>query len=200
MAKVSALKRKKMSRGKSVPWNKGISVGRKRPLTLKQIHAIRVRLKATERLRELALFDLAIDSSLPAIDLVRLRVRDIAKAHRVLNLATISPSESDRPIQFWTSAETRKAVAAWIAHKELNPNQYLFPTRLHASPYISVRQYARLIEAWVGAIGLDARFYGTESLRRTKPALVYRRTKDLSAAQSLLRHVKLESTTRYLGA
>ena len=193
------LKRKKTSRGKSVPWNKGIAVGSKKPLTLKQIDAVRNRLKVNERLRELALFNLAIDSSLPSIDLVRLRVRDVAKAHRILSLATITQNESKHPIQFWISAETRKAVAAWIAHKGLNPSQYLFPSRLHASPFISVRQYARHIEAWVADIGLDPGFYGTESLRRTKPALVYRQTKNLLTAQSLLRHVKLESTKRYLG-
>jgi integrase len=196
---VFALKQKKKSHRKSVPWNKGVAVGSKRPLTLKQIHAIRVRLKAPGRMRELALFNLAIDSSLNATDLVQLRVRDIAKGHRVLSLATLPQRESQRPIQFWISAETRKALAAWIAHKTLSANQYLFPTRLHASPFISVRQYARLIEAWVGDIGLDDSCYGTESLRRTKPALVYRRTKNLPAAQSLLRHVKLESTARYLG-
>jgi len=196
---VFALKSKKRARGKRIPWNKGIAVGSKRPLTLKQIHGIRNRLEVKERLRELALFNLAIDSSLNANDLVQLRVSDITKGRRIVSLATITQTQSQHRMQFWISAETRKTVAAWIAHKGLKPGQYLFPTRLHASPYLSVRQYARLIEAWVGDIGLDARCYGTESLRRTKPALVYRQTKNLRTAQSLLRHVKLESTARYLG-
>lgn len=189
--------RKKKSRRKSAPWNKGLSVGRKSPLTLKQIHAIRLRLKATERLRELALFNLAIDSSLNAIDLVQLRVSEIARGHRVLSLATITQSESQRPIQFWISAETRKAVAAWIAHKELKASQYLFPTRLHAWPHISARQYARLVDSWVSAIGLDSSRYSTQSLRRTKPALIYRKTKNLAAAHSLLHHSRLRSTARF---
>jgi hypothetical protein len=193
------LARKTVSRKKLVPWNKGKQVGQKLPLTPQQIRAIRSRLTADQKLRELALFDLAIDSSLCAIDLVRLRVRNIAKGSRVLSSVTMTQTESQQPLQFELTAQTRASAARWIAHRELTPNQYLFPTRLHASPFISVRQYARLIEAWVGSIGLKPSRYGTESLRRTKPALVYRRTKSLSAVQSMLRHVKRESTVRYLG-
>ena len=189
---------KRKSRSKLIPWNKGKQVGQKLPLSLQQIRAIRSRLKAAEKPRELALFDLAIDSSLCATDLVRLRVRDIARGRRVLSRVTITQIETKLPLQFEMTAPTRVSIARWIAHKALNANHYLFPTRLHASPYISVRQYARLIETWVGGIGLDARLYGTESLRRTKPLLIYRRTKNLRAAQLMLRHVKLESTVRYL--
>jgi integrase len=196
---VFELTRKKKSRRNLVPWNKGKLVGQKLPLSLQQIRAIRSHLKAAEKIRELALFDLAIDSSLCAIDLVRLRVRNIAKGRRVLSRVTMTQLETRQALEFEITAQTRNAVANWIAHKALNANDYLFPTRLHASPYISVRQYARLIEAWVNAIGLDARGYGTESLRRTKPALLYRRTRDLTQVQSLLRHVKRESTVRYLG-
>jgi integrase len=193
------LARKTVSRKKLVPWNKGKRVGQKLPLVPQQIRAIRSRLKADQKLRELALFDLAIDSSLCAIDLVRLRVRNIAKGSRVLSNVTVTQLETRQPLQFELGAQTRDSVARWIAHRELAPNQYLFPTRLHASPYISVRQYARLIEAWVESIGLKASRYGTESLRRTKPALVYRRTRSLPAVQQMLRHVKRESTVRYLG-
>jgi integrase len=193
------LKRKKKSRSKSAPWNKGIQVGHKLPLNLTQIRSIRIRLKAIERMRELALFNLAIDSSLSAIDLVQLRVRDIARGRRVLSRATITQIETQRLIQFEISAETRHAVAPWIAHKKLKPNQYLFPTRLRASPHVSARQYARLVDSWVSAIGLDPSDYGTQSLRRTKPALIYRKTKSLAAAQSLLRHSRLRSTARFFG-
>jgi integrase len=194
---VIVLNRKRKSRGKRASWNKGIAVGRKSPLTLKQIHAIRNRLEADERLRDLALFNLAIDSSLNAIDLVQLRVSDIARGRRVLSLATITMIESQRRIQFWISAETRKAVAAWITHREIKPTQYLFPTRLHAIPHVSARQYARLLDSWVSAIGMDSSRYGTQSLRRTKPALIYRKTKNLAAAHSLLHHSRLRSTARF---
>jgi integrase len=193
------LARKTKSRGKVVPWNKGKQVGQKLPLTAQQIRSIRSRLKADHKLRELALLDLAIDSSLCAIDLVRLRVRQVAKGSRILARTTIMQIETQRPLEFELTAQTRDSVGRWITHREIGANQYLFPTRLHASPFISVRQYARLIESWVSDIGLDARRYGTESLRRTKPALLYRRTRSLPQVQRMLRHVKLESTARYLG-
>lgn len=191
--------KKTKSRSKLVPWNKGKQVGQKLPLTPRQIRTIRSRLKSARQLRELALFDLAIDSSLCAIDLVRLRVRDVAQGGRILSRVTVTQTGTRQPLHFQMTAQTRSSLTRWIAHKALGANRYLFPTRLHASPYISVRQYARLIEDWVSGIGLDASRYGTESLRRTRPALVYRRTRSLAAVQSMLRHAKRESTLRYLG-
>jgi integrase len=193
------LTRSRKSPRKRIPWNKGKQVGQKLPLTARQIQSIQRRLQADPQPRALALFDLAIDSSLCAIDLVRLRVRDVAKAGRVQSRIHFKQAETQQALQFELSAQTRSAVAQWIAQRKLAANNYLFPTRLHASPFISVRQYARLIETWVAGIGLDASRYGTESLRRTKPALTYRRTGSLSEVQSMLRHAKRESTVRYLG-
>jgi len=192
------LKRKRKSRSKRGPWNKGQQVGRKLALGLNQIRSIRSRLKAAQRIRDLALFNLAIDSSLNASDLVQLRVGDIAKGRRILTQATIVLPASPHPGCFALSSETRHAVAAWIEHQELKANEYLFPTRLHAWPYLSVRQYARLVKSWVSSIGLDPRDYGTQSLRRTKPALIYRKTKNLVATQKLLGHSRLRSTARFL--
>jgi len=193
------MKRKRKSRSKRGPWNKDRQVGRKLALGLPQIRSIRSRLKSAQKMRDLALFNLAIDSSLNAIDVVQLRVRDIAKGGRILSRATITPPESQRPSQFEISAETRHSVAAWIAREKLKPAQYLFPSRLHASPYLSARQYARCVESWVSSIGLDPSDYGTQSLRRTKPALIYRQTKNLLAAQLLLGHSRLRSTARFFG-
>ncbi len=62
-----------------------------------------------------------------------------------------------------------------------------------------MRHYARMINVWVSQIGLDPAAYGTHSLRRTKPTLIYQRTKNLRVVQLLLGHTKLESTVRYLG-
>jgi len=196
---VFVLKRKSKSRSKRGPWNKGKQVGRKLPLSLKQIRSIRNRLKSAQKMRDLALFNLAIDSSLNALDIVQLRVCDIAKGRRILSRVTITPLESQRPSQFEIAAETRNSVAAWIVQEKLKPAQYLFPSRLHASPYLSPRQYARLVESWVSSIGLNPSDYGTQSLRRTKPALVYRQTKSLLAAQLLLGHSRLRSTARFFG-
>jgi integrase len=196
---VFILKRKRKSRSKRGPWNKGKQVGRKLPLKLKQIQSIRSRLKSAQKMRDLALFNLAIDSSLNALDIVRLRVCDIAKGRRILSRVTITPLESQRPSQFEITAETRNSVAAWISQEKLKPAHYLFPSRLHASPCLSARQYGRLVESWVSSIGLDPSDYGTQSLRRTKPALIYRQTKSLLAAQLLLGHSRLRSTARFFG-
>jgi len=81
----------------------------------------------------------------------------------------------------------------------LSGSDYLFRSRIHDSPHLSTRQYARLVHRWVRSIGLDDAAYGTHTMRRTKASLIYRRTKNLRAVQLLLGHTKLESTVRYLG-
>ena len=193
------MKRKRKPASKRAPWNKGKRIGRKLPLSLKQIRSIRIRLKSARQMRELALFNLAIDGNLSAGDIVQLRVCDIAKGRHILSRATIAQLESQRAIQFEITDETRASVAAWIAHEKLKSDQYLFPSRLSESPHLSSRQYARLVASWVRSIGLDPRVYGTQSLRRTRAALIYRRTKSLLAAQLFLGHTRLRSTARFLG-
>lgn len=107
--------------------------------------------------------------------------------------------KTQRPIQFEITEQTRDAVASWIAKAQLRPEQFLFPSRVHASLHISTRQYARIVDRWVGSIGLDPATYGTHTMRRTKATLIYRRTRNLRAVHLLLGHTKLESTVRYLG-
>ncbi len=184
---------------RKVPWNKGKLIGQKPPLKLKEIWAIRIRLQLAHRLRDLALFNLAIDSKLRGCDLVRLRVCDVAQGGRVAARASVMQRKTQRAVQFEITEQTQAAVAAWIAKAKLRSDQFLFPSRLTMSPHISTRQYARLLKSWVAAIGLDPHAYGTHSLRRTKVTLIYRRTKNLRAVQLLLGHTKLESTVRYLG-
>ena len=181
------------------PWNKGKLVGQKTPFKLKEIWAIRIRLQIANRTRELALFDLAIDSKLRACDLVRLRVRDVSHSDRVAARAIVMQQKTKRPVQFEITEQTKEAVASWITHARLKSEDYLFPSRLHESPHLSTRQYARMVDGWVREIGLDPAAYGTHTLRRTKASLIYRRTKNLRAVQLLLGHTKLESTVRYLG-
>ena len=181
------------------PWNKGKLVGQKAPLKLKDIWAIRVRLQLYDRTRELALFNLGIDSKLRACDLVALRVRDVSHGGRVSARAIIMQQKTQRPVQFEITETTRDAVAAWISRAALKSEDLLFPSRVHASPHLSTRQYARILHSWIGEIGLDPAGYGTHSMRRTKASLIYRRTKNLRAVQLLLGHSKLESTVRYLG-
>jgi integrase len=104
-----------------------------------------------------------------------------------------------RPVQFEITEQSRDALAAWIARAHRTPDEFLFPSRVSRSPHLSTRQYCRIVGSWVESIGLDPAAYGTHSLRRTKPTLIYRRTKNLRAVQLLLGHTKLESTVRYLG-
>jgi integrase len=181
------------------PWNKGKLVGQKTPLRLRDIWAIRVRLQIAERTRDLALFDLAIDSKLRACDLTTLRVRDVANGEHVSSRAIVMQQKTQRPAQFEITEQTRSALAVWIHRAQLRSEDYLFPSRLHRSDHLSTRQYARIVKGWVKAAGLDPAMYGTHTMRRTKASLIYRRTKNLRAVQLLLGHTKLESTVRYLG-
>ena len=184
---------------KREPWNKGKLVGQKAPLRLKDIWAIRIRLQLGERIRELAMFNLAVDSKLTSCDLVKLRVRDIAHGDRVAARAVIMQQKTQRPVQFEITEQTREAVASWIQLAALRADDFLFPSRVRSSPHVSTRQYARIVYRWIREIGLDASPYGTHTLRRTKASLIYRRTKNLRAVQLLLGHAKLESTVRYPG-
>jgi integrase len=181
------------------PWNKGKLVGQKAPLRLKEIWAIRIRLQLAERTRELALFNLAVDSKLRSCDLVSLRVRDITHGERIAARAIVMQQKTQRPVQFEITEQTRASVAALIHLSNLRSEDYLFQSRLRSSPHLSTRQYARIVHQWVREIGLNSAAYGTHTLRRTKASLIYRRTKNLRAVQLLLGHAKLESTVRYLG-
>lgn len=181
------------------PWNKGKLVGQKPPLKPKDIWAIRIHLQNGLQIRDLAMFNLAIDSKLRGCDLVNLRVRDITHGNQILPRAMVVQRKTQRPVQFELTEPTRSAVAAWIAKAGLKPEQYLFTSRLARSPHVSTRQYARIVHQWIAAAGLDTSAYGTHSMRRTKATLIYKRTKNLRAVQLLLGHTKLESTVRYLG-
>ena len=181
------------------PWNKGKLVGQKTPLKLKEIWAIRIRLQLRRDARNLALFDLAIDSKLRACDLMRLRVRDVSHGDRVASRTIVMQQKTQRPVQFEITEQTREAVATWVERASLKPEDYLFSSRLNALSHVSTRQYARIVDGWVNEIGLNPATYGTHTLRRTKASLIYRRTKNLRAVQLLLGHSKLESTVRYLG-
>lgn len=183
----------------TVPWNKGKLTGQKAPLRLCDIWAIRVRLQLSDEARDLALFNLAIDSKLRACDLVKLKVRDISHGSQISSRAIVMQQKTKRPVQFEITELTRKAVRAWIDQAKLGPEDALFPSRLHDSAHLSTRQYARIVHKWVCSIGLDDSAYGTHTMRRTKASLIYRRTKNLRAVQLLLGHTKLESTVRYLG-
>ncbi len=181
------------------PWNKGKLVGQKLPLKLKEIWAIRIRLEMARDRRDLALFELAIDSKLRSCDLVKLKVRDISHGNIISTRAMVMQQKTHQPVQFEITEQTRDALSCWIDEKQLQPDDYLFKSRFVDSPHISTRQYARIVDSWITKMGLDSVSYGTHSMRRTKVSLIYKRTGNLRAIQILLGHTKLESTVRYLG-
>src|SRR5271155_3250070 len=127
------------------PWNKGRLTGQKRPLKPKEVWTIRVRLQLERRGRDLALFNLAIDSKLRGSDLVRLRVNDVCNGGRVQDRATVIQRKTGRPVQFEITEQTRAAIREWLDGTALTANQYLFPSRLQGRPHLSTRQYARIV-------------------------------------------------------
>jgi integrase len=181
------------------PWNKGRLIGQKRPLRPKEVWAIRVRLPLEQRRRDLALFNLAIDSKLRGCDLVRLRVSDVCVAGRVQDRTTVIQQKTGTPVQFEITEQTRAAIRDWLADAAPGDRKYLFPSPFHEQPHLSTRQYARIVHRWVEQAGLEGAAYGTHSMRRTKAAQIYKKTGNLRAVQLLLGHTKLESTVRYLG-
>lgn len=155
--------------------------------------------RSVGRGRNLALFDLAIDSKLRACDLTKLRVRDVAHGAHVSSRAIVMQQKTHRPVQFEITAQTRAALETWLNQAHLRNDNFLFPSRQRTSAHLSTRQYSRIVKSWVASIALDPASYGTHSMRRTKASLIYRRTKKIRAVQILLGHTKLESTVRYLG-
>ena len=151
------------------------------------------------RARDLALFDLALDSKLRGCDLAAMKVSDLVSASGVRSRVMILQRKTGRPVQFEVTEQTRRSVASWIERKGLGPGDWLFPSRKKQGAHLSTRQYARFVDRWITLIGLDPSAYGTHSMRRTKVSLLYKKTGNLRACQLLLGHTKLESTVRYLG-
>jgi len=182
-----------------VPWNKGRVTGQKPPLKPREVWAIRVRLQISDRVRDLALFNLAIDSKLRGCDLTHLRVEDVMQSDQVRTRALVSQRKTGAPVQFEITEQARAAVARWVNGKGLESSDWLFPSRVDKTKPMTTRQYGRLVDEWIAEIGLSPAAYGTHSLRRTKAALIYRKTGNIRAVQLLLGHTKLDSTVRYLG-
>ena len=181
------------------PWNKGKLIGAKPPLRPRHVWSIRTRLMVEHRTRELAMFNLAIDSKLRGCDLMALKVEDVAPNGYTIDRATVRQRKTGRPVKFELTEQTRQAIEDYLQASGKKPGEFLFASRRQGGRYMTTRQYARLVAEWIGGIGLDPRLFGTHSLRRTKATLIYRRTGNLWAVQLLLGHTKIESTVRYLG-
>jgi integrase len=181
------------------PWNTGRTPGAKRALKPQQIWAIRFWLDRERRMRDRALFDLAIDSKLRGCDLVRIRIGDLVSGGRVRNRAIVIQTKTGRPVQFELLEPARGSLLAWLERRGGALEDFAFPSRIDHSDHLSTRQYARLVDEWVSGIGLRREDYGTHSMRRTKASIIYKQTGNLRAVQILLGHTKIESTVRYLG-
>jgi integrase len=171
---------------KRVPWNKGKLTGAKPPLRPKHVWSIRTKLQIEGRARDLAMFNLAIDSKLRGWDVVAIRVEDVAGGGYTADRATVRQRKTGRPVRFELSEQTRQAVDDYLRATGKRPGEFLFTGRRGPDRNMTTRQYARLVSAWIGSVGLDPRLFGTHSLRRTKATLIYRRTGNLRAVQLLL--------------
>ena len=185
---------------KRVPWNKGKIVGAKPPLRPKHVWSIRTKLQVEGRMRDLALFNVAIDSKLRACDVVALKVDDVAPSGYASDRASVRQKKTGRPVKFELTEATRQALDDYLRATSKKRGDRLFTgCRGDQDRGLTTRQYARLLSGWLAGIGLDPHTFGTHSLRRTKATLIYRRTGNLRAVQLLLGHTKIESTVRYLG-
>ena len=180
-------------------WNKGKLIGQKSPLTPPQVWAIRVRLELADNKRDLAMFNLALDSKLRGCDLMKLRVADIQTGHEIRSRAKVIQKKTGKPVQFEITKNTREALIDWITFKRLDVYDWLFPSRKNKDNSMTTRQYARVVKKWIESIDLPMSSYATHSLRRTKATLIYRKTGNLRAVQLLLGHEKIDSTVKYLG-
>ena len=187
------------SRPGRLVWNKGKLTGPKPPLRPGHVWLIRAKLQLERRARDLALFNLAIDSKLRGCDLIALRVDDVAPNGYAVDRANIRQRKTGRPVRFELTEQTRQALDDYLRASGRKPSQCLFPGRRGPDQPLTTRQYARLVAEWVRSIGLDPPKYATHSMRRTKATLIYRRTGNLRAVQLLLGHTRIESTVRYLG-
>jgi integrase len=180
-------------------WNAGTKVGAKRALKPKQVWAIRFFLDQHRRLRDRALFDLALDSKLRGCDVVRIKIGDVVSGGQVRSRAIVVQRKMGRPVQFELLADARGSLLAWLERRGGTLADYVFPSRIDHAHHLSTRQYARLVDEWVTGVGLRREEFGTHSLRRTKASIIYKATGNLRAVQILLGHSKIENTVWYLG-
>ncbi len=182
---------------KRIPWNKGKLTGAKPPLRPKHVWANTNKAQIDQQARDLALFNLAIDSKLRSCDVVALKVDDNAPNGYALDRSTVRQKQTGRPVRFELTEPTRQAIDDYLKVAGKKPGEFLFSGR-RAGQSMTTRQFARLLSEWLTSIDLDPHVYGTHSLRRTEATLIYRRTGNLRAVQLLLGHTKIESTVRYL--
>lgn len=186
--------------------NKNKSIGKKLPLQWDQVQAIKTALVNMGTPRDRALFALAIDSSLRGHDILQLRRRDICGPEGVLEQIRVQPSKTKdstgKVVIFEPLPYTRQMLRELIEAEDISWDGYLFvrTVKKYRSPApLSERTYQNLVKKWVGYIGLGGELYGTHSLRRTRPAHIYKNTGNLRVCQIILGHTSITNTQEYLG-
>ena len=154
-------------------WNAGRKVGTKRPLKPRQIWAIRFHLDREHRLRDRALFDLAIDSKLRGCDLVKIKIGDLVTGGKIRTRAIVMQQKTGGPVQFEIVSDARGSLLVWLERRGGSVEDYVLPSRIDHSTHMSTRQYYRLVDEWVSAVGLRSADYGAHSLRRTKASIIF---------------------------
>jgi integrase len=186
---------------KSTPWNKGKSLGQKQPFTPQQARMIRDLLEAGQDWRDLALFNVAVDTMLRASDLLKLKVEDVSDhTGAIVAEFPIQKKKRGKPHVVMLSDKSKRALEQWIKASGKWSGDYLF-TRLKGQVHepISRRQYANIIKGWAKLVKADPKNFSTHSGRRTKSVAVYQRTQNIAACQELLGQKSLGATASYLG-
>ena len=180
-------------------WNTDVTVGRKKPLTRKEVKRLHTMLQSGDRLRELAMFDLAIDSMLRASDLLRMKVSDVRDSRgRIKSEFGVKQGKTGEPVECRLTDTTRKVLARWIKGRSLSSNDFLFPGR-RPGTRLCRRRYQEIVKQWVKMLGLPHELYGTHSLRRTKASMLYEQTLDAAKVQYVLGQCTLSAAQAYLG-
>jgi len=189
-----------LSKEKFVPWNKGRTVGQKKPLTLKQANKIKSNLERQNKLRDLALFSCAFDTMLRGVDLLSLKVSDVQDSNgNIRNEFFVRQKKTDKGIQVGLTPFSQNILKSWIIISELKACDFIFIHQRGQNKHvITTDHYRRLIKGWVKAIGLDPSDYSTHSMRRSKAVMIYEVTKRIDVIKSLLGHQSLSSTYYYL--
>ena len=180
-------------------WNAGRKVGAKRPLKPRQVWAIRFYFDQHRRMRDRALFDLAVDSKLQGCDVVKFKIGELVIGGQIRSRAIVVQQKTGRSVQFELMQDARSSLLAWLERRGGALDDFTFPSRINHAGHFGTRQYARLVAEWITGIGLRFEEYGTHSLRRVKASITYKATGKLRAVQILLGQTKIKNTVRYLG-
>jgi hypothetical protein len=147
------------SRAPRAAWNKGKLIGQKPPLRPKHVWSIRTKLQMRGRVRDLAIFNLAIDSKLRGCDVIALRVEDVAPSGYAVDRATVREKKTGQPVRLELTEQTRQAIDDYLLASGKKAGEFLFPGRRRSGNAMTTRQYARLVASWIESIGLDPHFF-----------------------------------------